>query len=118
MNKTTRRRRPANDEHDQTRSARREMAGLIAVGAAAVTAAAILFLFSTRTGREARERFQDSDLRRRMQDTVQDTMQDTMEELQRLAGHGAAYVERKAGELRQAIGERAAMLEARLPKSR
>lgn len=110
MNTITRRRGAANGEYDQPRRAKREMVGLIAVAAAAVTGAAVLFLFTTRTGREARARFQDGDLIRRWQDT--------MEDLQRLAQHGAAYVERKAGELRHAIGEQAGMLEARLPKSR
>ena len=109
MQTTTRRRRPANGEYgDQGRGDRREMAGLIAVAAAAVAGAAVLLLFTTRTGREARARFQDGDFRRRMQDTV--------EELQRLAEHGAAYIERKAGELREAIGERAGMVETRFPK--
>ena len=111
MNTITRRRGPASDEYDQARRAKREMVGLIAVAAAAVTGAAVLFLFfTTRTGREAKARFQDGDLLRRWQDT--------MEDLQQLAQHGAAYVERKAGELRHAIGEQAGMLEARLPKSR
>ncbi|HEU5188920.1 MAG TPA: hypothetical protein VFX14_04450 [Methylomirabilota bacterium] len=110
MNTITRRRGAANGGHDQARRAKREMVGLIAVAAAAVTGAAVLFLVTTRTGREARARFQDGDLLRRWQDTMMD--------LERLAQHGAAYVERKAGELRHAIGEQAGMLEARLPKSR
>jgi hypothetical protein len=110
MNTITRRRGPANGEYDQARRAKRDMVGLIAVGAAAVTGAAVLFLFTTRAGREARARFQDGDLLRRWQDTMVD--------LERLAQHGAAYVERKAGELRHAIGEQAGTLEARLPKSR
>ncbi len=110
MNTIIRRRDPANGEYDRARRAKREMVGLIAVAAAAVTGAAVLFLFTTRTGREARARFQDGDLLRRLQDT--------MEDLQRLAQHGAAYVERKAGELSHAIGEQACMLDARLPKGR
>src|SRR5262245_1583943 len=110
MDTMTRRRYAASGEYDQARRTKRETVGLIAVAAAAVTGAAVLFLFTTRTGREARARFQDGDLRRRLQDTTED--------LQRLAHHGAAYVERKAGELRHAIGEQAAVLEARLPKSR
>jgi hypothetical protein len=110
MNTITHRRYAASGEYDQARRAKREMVGLIAVAAAAVTGAAVLFLFTTRAGREARARFQDGDLLRRMQDT--------MEDLQRLAQHGAGYVERKAGELRHAIGEQAGMLEARLAKSR
>jgi len=104
---TTRRRRPA-DHYPHT--AKRELAGLIAVAAGAVAGAAVLFLFTTRTGREARVRLQDGDLLRRWQDT--------MEELQRLAQHGAAYVERKAGELRHAISEQASLLDARSLKGR
>jgi len=110
MNTMTHRRYAASAEDDQARRTKRETVGLIAVAAAAVTGAAVLFLFTTRTGREARARFQDGDLRRRVQDTTED--------LQRLAQQGAAYVERKAGELRHAIGEQASRLEARLPKSR
>jgi uncharacterized protein (DUF1810 family) len=81
---------------------RRALAGVIAA-ATALAGAAVLFFFATRTGREARARLQDGDLGRRLQETT--------EELQRLAEHGAAYVERKAAEIRQAIGARANMLD-------
>jgi hypothetical protein len=103
----TRRRRSADDP---THADRRELAGLIAVAAGAVAGAALLFLYTTRTGREARARLQDGDLLRRWQETVG--------ELQRLAQHGAAYVERKAGDLRHAIGEQACTLGARSLKDR
>ena len=109
MQTMTRRRRGANGEYDVHRQGeRRETAGLIALAAGAVAAAAVLFLFTTRAGREARARLQDGDFRRRLEDTVED--------IQRLAEHGAAYIERKAGELREAIGDRAGMLETRFPR--
>jgi hypothetical protein len=105
MATNNRRRREAAGEKMDTRilGERRALAGLIAVAATALAGAAVLFLFTTRTGREARARLQDGDLGRRLQETT--------EELQRLAEHGAAYVERKAAEIRQAIGARANMLD-------
>jgi hypothetical protein len=102
MPTNNRRRREATDE--RARGDKRELAGFIAVAATALAGAALLFLFTTRTGRDARARLQDGDLGRRLHDT--------MEDLQRLAEQGAAYVERKAAGIRRAIGARACMLEA------
>jgi hypothetical protein len=86
-----------------------EVAGLIAVGATALAGAAVLLLLTTRTGREARARLRDADMGRRLHDTV--------EEIQRLAEHGAAYIERKAAEIRQGLGPHAAaLLDARAPR--
>jgi hypothetical protein len=86
-----------------------ETAGLLAVAATAIAGAALLFFFRTRAGQEARTRLRDGDVGRRLHDTV--------EEAQRLAELGAAYVERKAAEIRQALGPRAAaMVGAGTPK--
>jgi hypothetical protein len=85
-----------------------EMAGLLTVAATAIAGAALLFFLRTRAGQEARTRLRDGDLGRRLHDAV--------EEAQRLAELGAAYVERKAAEIRQALGPRAAMLDAGAPK--
>lgn len=86
-----------------------EIAGLIAVAATALAGAAVLLLLTTRTGREARARLRDADVGRRLHDTV--------EEIQRLAEHGAAYIERKAAEIRQGLRPHAAALfDARAPR--
>jgi hypothetical protein len=87
---------------DNGNGKRMEVAGLIAVGATALAGAAVLLLLTTRTGREARARLRDADVGRRVHDAV--------DEIQRLAEHGAAYIERKAAEIRQGLGPRAAAL--------
>lgn len=82
--------------HDRTL----DRTGLIAVAATALAGAAIYYLLNSRAGRDARTRLLDGDVGLRLRDT--------MEEIQRLAGQGAAYVERRAAELRHVLEARPA----------
>jgi hypothetical protein len=94
------------EEHRRARSSDRsfDRTGLIAGAATAVAGAALYYLINnTRSGREARARLADGDVGRRLRET--------MEEIQRLAEQGAAYVERRAAELRQALEARPSLME-------
>jgi hypothetical protein len=72
--------------------------GLIAVAATALAGAAIYYLMTSRSWEDTRSRLLEGDVGRRLRDT--------MEEIGRLAEQGAAYVERRAADVRHAIETR------------
>jgi hypothetical protein len=72
--------------------------GLIAVAATALAGAAIYYLMTSRSWEDTRSRLLEGDVGRRLRDT--------MEEIGRLAEQGAAYVERRAADMRHAIEAR------------
>ena len=75
-----------------------EHSGLIALAATALAGAAIYYLMTSRSWEDTRSRILDGDVGRRVRDT--------MEEIQRLAEQGAAYVERRAADMRHALEAR------------
>jgi hypothetical protein len=72
--------------------------GLIAVAATALAGAAIYYIMTSRSWEDTRDRLLEGDVGRRLRDT--------MEEIGRLAEQGAAYVERRAADVRHALEAR------------